>query len=248
MNKGLIDSRSFSPDAYATLIAALRERGYEFRDYEKASPDARHIILRHDVDFSLEMALMMAEREAGLGVKATYFVLLRTEFYNLLSSQGLTMLKKIQQAGHRIGLHFDAALYEDSPSVIDTAAERECKIVESALEGPIDLISFHRPARELIAQQEYIGGRINAYGPKFVKDMGYCSDSRGAWHYGPPLENEAIRDGRALQLLVHPIWWQETILSPAGQLARFLEERRLFLDRELANHSSLYQPGLNDPE
>ena len=47
----------------------------------------------------------------------------------------------------------------------------------------------------------------HTYEPKFVKDIGYCSDSRGGWHHGHPLSHSSVKEGKALQLLTHPIWW-----------------------------------------
>ena len=46
------------------------------------------MILRHDVDLSLDAALRMAELEAEAGAAATYFLMTRSEFYNLDSPSG----------------------------------------------------------------------------------------------------------------------------------------------------------------
>jgi hypothetical protein len=239
MTGDVTDSRSFSPRAFTAIIESLRDEEYRFRSYEEARPDARDIILRHDVDFSLEAAEEMARMEHGLGVKATYFVLLRTEFYNPLSARGLAALQKIRDYGHDIGLHLDASLYLGNSDEIDDAAEKECGLLAAAIDQSIDVISFHRPAPELIAKRELIAGRLSAYSPRFLKDMGYCSDSRGGWHYGPPLEQEAIKEGRALQLLFHPIWWRESGLPPGERLKEFLEDRCRFLEQEVKNQSSV---------
>ena len=37
--------------------------------------------------------------------------------------------------------------------------------------------------------------------------MDYCSDSRGAWFHGHPLDRRSIKGGTAMQLLTHPLWW-----------------------------------------
>ena len=42
-----------------------------------------HILWRHDVDFSIHRASSLAKIENELGVKATYFLKLHSEFYNL---------------------------------------------------------------------------------------------------------------------------------------------------------------------
>jgi len=235
------DARNFSPAAYAELIAAIRARGYEVRGFFDADPNQRHLIVRHDVDFSLGAAVAMAEQEARLGVASTYFVLLRTEFYNPLSGEGLAALQSIAGWGHTIGLHFDAALYPAER--VESAVAEECNVLEAAIGRPITVMSFHRPARPLIGSADHVAGRVNAYGGRFVREMGYCSDSRGSWRHGSPLEHPAIGEKRALQLLIHPFWWTEPSLPPEERLRGFLSERAAFLERELAKHCLVHKAG-----
>ena len=49
---------------------------------------AGDLLLRHDVDLSLDAALRMAELEAEAGAAATYFLMTRVVFYNLDSHEG----------------------------------------------------------------------------------------------------------------------------------------------------------------
>lgn len=234
-----MSAQEFSPAGYRALIAALGARGYATRGFIDADPAARHLVLRHDVDFSLAAALVMAEAEAEQGIEASYFILLRTEFYNPLSGEGLKALERIA-ARHTIGLHFDAELYAGDPGALDAAAARECDLLGQVIGRPVELVSYHRPGALRGGDAERLGGRLNVYAPRFVTAMGYCSDSRGGWHHGPPLDHAAIRAGRALQLLVHPFWWQAPALAPEVRLQRFLAERGTFLDRELARHCSVH--------
>lgn len=234
------DARTFSPAAYASLIGDLRGRGYETRDFADMHAEKRHLVVRHDIDFSLDAALAMAEQERALDLSSTYFVLLRTEFYNPLSADGLAALGRIAGLGHTVGLHFDAALYPAEQ--IEAAIGHECALLEAALGQHVAVVSLHRPAPDLIGHADLIAGRINAYGGRFVTDVGYCSDSRGGWRHGAPLEHKAVAEGRALQLLVHPFWWTEPMLSPEERLRRFLSERSVFLDRELAKHCLVHKP------
>jgi hypothetical protein len=232
---------NFSPDGYAAMINDLRDRGYECRPFADADPAARHLILRHDIDFSLSAARTMADVEAKLGVRSSYFVLLRTEFYNPLSADGLATLAHIASLGHELGLHFDADLYSGDDASIEAAATRECSLLETALERPVTVMSFHRPASQLIGTRNRIAGRLNAYGVRFIKDMGYCSDSRGAWYYGEPAQHPAVRAGRALQVLTHPFWWQAPAMAPLDRLKQFLAERTDLLDSELERNCSIYR-------
>ncbi len=185
----------------------------------------------------------MAELEHTRGVRATYFVLLRTEFYNPLSSAGLAALRRIAALGHTIGLHFDAALYDGDRAAIDAAAGREADLLAGIVGSAVESASHHRPGPLGADQPDHLGGRLNAYGPRFVRAIGYCSDSRGAWRHGHPVAHEAVKDGRALQLLVHPIWWQAPAMPPEQRLREFLRQRAAFLDREAARHCSIHEAG-----
>jgi len=234
------EAGAFSPEGYRALIRAICARGYSICDFASAKPEARHLVVRHDVDFSLVAAAAMAEAEAGDGVAATYFVLLRTEFYNPFSGGGREALRRIA-ARHTVGLHFDAALYGADAAELDAAAAREGDLLAEAVGRPVELVSYHRPGPLKGAVSERLGGRLNVYAPRFVEAMGYCSDSRGGWHHGHPLEHAAIRAGRALHLLVHPFWWQAPALPPEARLRRFLAERSAFLDRELARHCTIHK-------
>lgn len=231
----------FSPSRYLALLSALRDKGYEVRSYADADPSARHLILRHDVDFSLSAARDMADIEAESGVHSTYFVLLRTEFYNPLSAKGLEAMLHIVGHGHAIGLHFDAALYPEDKTALEVAAERECRLLEDALGRPVSVLSFHRPAPQLFGSQDRIAGRLSAYAERFVKHMGYCSDSRGDWYHGEPQQNAAVLEGRALQLLTHPFWWQAPATAPLDRLKHFLAERGRLLDSEMRHHCTIYR-------
>lgn len=213
----------FSLKCYADLIGQLIERGYREVDYPAAEADKPHLILRHDIDMSTEHAVTMAETETGIGVYSTYFVLLRSNLYNPFSSKGLHNLQRILELGHRIGLHFDASLYEADPASLEQACEKECDILEAFLGRRIEMVSFHRPVKSLLGRSGKIAGRPHAYEPRFFHEMGYCSDSRGAWHHGNPLQHEAVAQGRALQLLTHPIWWvgvqSESVMERLDSLA-----------------------------
>jgi hypothetical protein len=233
----------FTAAGYAALLAAFRDRGYEVRGYHSADPARRHLILRHDLDMSIEAALPIAALEAEAGVAASYFVLLRSEMYNVQSPSSMQALRSIGEHGHDIGLHFDASLYADDDAALDRAAAAECAVLEALLGRPIATISFHRPARRLMGHAGRFAGRRHAYEPRFFSDMGYCSDSRGAWHHGHPLDHRAVATGRALQLLTHPIWWLDgTGATVQEKLDRFAHGRYLKLRAELGRNCEAYDP------
>ncbi len=235
---------NFTRFGYIELIDALVYLGYAVRSFVDAQATLRHLILRHDIDISLEAAAQMAALEAQHGLRATYFVLVRSEFYNPASMTSRAALHAIRDAGHTIGLHFDAALHP--PESIDEAASAECTLLERIVEASVETISFHRPPAAEIGGRERIGGRLNVYAHRFVREMGYCSDSRGAWHHGHPLDHPAVSERRALHLLTHPIWWMGEGDTPTAKLKRFLTRRFAQLDRELARHCAVHIPASAD--
>lgn len=99
----------FSLEGYSELLSAFKNTGYSFCGFEEV--DTRlaggnpFVVLRHDIDVSLRLALEIARVEYALGAQATYFVLLRSPFYNILSRSNAEIMLQIQQYGHRIAPH-----------------------------------------------------------------------------------------------------------------------------------------------
>lgn len=225
----------FCRDGYADLLDELAAVGYSARSFHDYDPAARHLLLRHDLDMSLQAAVATGEIEAARGWSSTCFVLLRTEMYNPLSRAGAEALERLAAQGHEIGLHFDASLYPDQWEALDVAAARECDLLEQVVGRPVRIISFHRPARSLLGRPEPLAGRPHAYMPRYFSDIGYCSDSQGAWRFGAPRDHAAVAAGTALQLLTHPIWWDSVDApAPVPRLEAWAEGRRQLIRSELA--------------
>lgn len=105
------------------MLSLLKDNCYQVCNYKDCQLSNRCVILRHDVDFSLEAALRFAELEYKNGVQSTYFILLSTGFYNPLHKKARDILKEIKVMGHEIGLHFDEANY-----VITNKEELICNV------------------------------------------------------------------------------------------------------------------------
>lgn len=236
-----LDGKQFSLARYEALITELLARSYAVASFHDAEPVQRHLVLRHDVDMSLDAAVAMAQLESRIGVSSTYFVLLRTEFYNVFSRRGGDAVRTIQALGHEIGLHFDAAYYDADDTDFGEMAVRECDILEAVTSNQVRSFSLHRPHPAMLDSELVVPGKVNAYAARFFREIGYCSDSRGAWHYGHPLDHAAVQEGRALQLLTHPIWWPAYPGEGVrGKLDRFLLRRFDLLRAELANNCGSY--------
>lgn len=237
---------NFSLLGYRELVTALLSRDYSIRRFVDAEPDKRHLILRHDIDMSLESALALAGVERDLGVRSIYFVLLRSGLYNPFSGPGMAQLGQILKAGHEIGLHFDASLYREDRSSLETACKEECELLEAQLGCRVEVVSFHRPTEVLIGAEGLFAGRTHAYEPRFITEMGYCADSRGDWHHGHPLDHEAVAQSRALQMLTHPIWWNtQPEESVVARLDRLVDEHADVFRNELAENCEPYREAID---
>src|SRR3954463_4717708 len=107
---GVMPFADFTEAIYRSIVARARDV-YSFEPFGTTS-EAPHVLWRHDVDLSVHRAAKLADLEAEAGVHATYFFLLRSEFYNLLEGAVLDRARRIAALGHWIGLHFDPAFYD----------------------------------------------------------------------------------------------------------------------------------------
>jgi hypothetical protein len=151
---------------------------------------------RHDIDVSLAAASKMARFAELAGVKATFYVMARGEFYNPFSLQGAKSIGAIIDAGQRIGIHVD---YRPGPDV-RTVVERDIALFVAAYPGVFDLqlVSFHRPPPEVLWRE--FPGFQNAYAPEWQGR--YVSDARGEW--------DAAKEARvsdSMQIALHPEHW-----------------------------------------
>ena len=81
---------------------------------------------------------------------------------------------------------------------------------------------MHNPRPELVNRERPLGGRPNTYEPRFFRDIAYVANSGGSWRFGGPFERPAFKNGTAIHLLTHPIWWDHN--RPTGRPELTLEE------------------------
>ncbi len=238
----------FTLDGYRALLEAFFTRGYEARGFDDVDLGSKHLIVRHDLDMTIRAAVPVGELEHKMGVRATYFVLVRSELYNPFSAAGGRDLRRLVDWGHTIGLHFNALLYPVDRASLDRGAASECAVLETIIGQPVKLVSLHRPGKSaqgklICSAPGPLGGRRHADELIYFHDIAYRSDSRGGWHYGHPLDHPAVPEGRALELLTHPIWWTNSAEDPSAKLSEFLEGRFQLLDQELAANCLAHKPG-----
>lgn len=197
----------FSYKGFENLVNALRDANYTFVDYHTFENYPRCVIMRHDIDNSIEKAVKLAELEESLGVKSTYYTLVTSDFYNPVSKNNLDGLRRILELGHEIGLHFDEMAYDRLDDIVG-AVTKEARLLSDILNIPITTVSMHRPSQKTLEANYEIPGMINSYGKTFFNDFKYLSDSRRRWRE-PVLD--IVKSGQydRLHILTHAIWYNE---------------------------------------
>lgn len=240
-------AREFSWAGYRALVQNFLDAGYEVRLFDELDPAKAHLVLRHDIDFSMAEAINIARIEAELGIRSHYYVLLRTEFYNLFGPNDWARLLELVELGHDVGLHFDASLYDQEMATLEHAAAHECHVLEALLGREVTSISFHRPAKNLQGLAQKFARRTHAYEPRFFNEIAYVSDSTGLFRFGHPLDHPAFAGLKPLQLLTHPIWWREIeVADKMTILDDLLVDRAKLLEREAISNCIAYAQRLNN--
>jgi hypothetical protein len=223
-------------------MGLIRENGYSFSDFHNSHKYEKACIIHHDVDFQVEEAVILSELENKIGLCSTYFILLRTDMYNLFSKRNISNLQNIQSQGHEIGLHFDEKYIEDTSVDIRTAVKKEARILSEATGRDIRVVSMHRPSRKTL-EADYDFGKIeNACSRLFLKDHKYLSDSRRQWREDA---EAAIRSGlhKKLHIALHPNWYTEKEITLKESVCDFIdsasEERYVFLSENIRDLDSI---------
>jgi hypothetical protein len=200
----------FDMSHYRELLEAAMSGGYHFASFDR-SPRPGDLFLRHDVDLSLEAALEMAALEHDLGVRATYFLMTESVFYNLQSHVGVRAQRQLRKWGHAVGLHAVYPRYEP--------------------DGRFDpVVAWHNPDPEYMS--EPVVGAVNVMEPPYFDPDHYRSDSNHHWRSGCPHEELAAGAFPWLQLLVHPeIWVFEGDSMRESMLSMLEAKRKLALEQ-----------------
>ena len=187
---------------YKELLLFFIENGYEFKNFENIDFNKSHqLILRHDIDHSIEYAYKTALIEKEIGISSIYFLMLSSNSYNPFTKKNIEYIKSILNLGHYIGLHFDPRLYNN---LLD-GLEKEIWILKNFFSSNTDIISLHRPLKEHL--KEDLINYKTTYDDLYFKKMRYISDSNGEFNFTNPIESKEIKKGLNIQLLLHPIWW-----------------------------------------
>lgn len=194
---------------FRKLIQLAKDNGYIFSPFSSVHTDSntKNFLMRHDIDADLEAALHMAMVEAEMGVQSTYFLMLRSPVYNLLSRHNSDFVKKIIDLGHFIGVHYDGGYSPPSGLNLQNSVLEEAQVIGRSFNVSIEAVSFHQPSQEILNSNIHIDGLVNTYNHSQMKGYTYMSDSNADFRGKNPIETITNPSERKIQFLIHPMWW-----------------------------------------
>lgn len=230
-----------SYENYRQIINAIKST-HKLADFYSYREKSEWIIIRHDIEFDIQKALDMAEIEADLGVKSTYFVQIGSDAYNAFSDDNLERLHRIIDLGHDLGLH-----YRQTGTLSDTLnISHQLDVLQTMISKASRIVACHRPKKGS-PYHEYSGNFTNAYAEPFFyrtddpeeAPTRYISDSKWRWNYGEPIY-QTFRDEPRIQFLTHPFQWSAKGDSMRDTFGRLELYKRLELRETFRNEYERY--------
>ena len=243
--------KKFSYDNYSEIINKIS--GYlpikSFNEIDKRT--SRFLIVRHDVEFSVNRAYEMALIEKNLGICSNFFFQIRSNSYNLLSKKNIDMILSIKEMGHEIGLHVHLASFNENDNIKEYILN-DINVLSNILGININSFSFHRPNRKILEQNIKIEGVINTYQDLFFEltdnfenaRVRYISDSNHQWKYGDPFSIK-FKNIKKLQLLIHPDNWTKSGENNIKNFKQLLVEKNQEVRDTFKEECITYPPELN---
>ncbi len=220
-----LNLNDFTYESYKSLIILFQRMSFVFVSFEEnfKSNQRGRVILRHDVDLSLDKALNIAKIDKSLGISSTFFLLISSPFYNLNTYKSLSIVKQIIKMNHSIGLHFDITNYKvRNQEEFIRKLDFEINLLSSIIGISIEKFSLHRPASYPVSF-EILKDHKGFVHSSHYKNCKYISDSSMNWRENvlEYLELDAFAN---YQLNIHPIWYDDLYQSKVDKLYNFLQE------------------------
>ncbi len=207
--------KMFSYNDYRKIIQIIKQTGRQ-ASYQEALRRDSFIIMRHDVEYSVERAYRLSKVEESMDFTSSYFFQWTNNSYNILSRRNMDMVKDMHERGHRIGLHFALNGMTDMEQ-IKKQILKEMQILSEMFGFEVDTFSIHRPSKDALRENIKLPGILNAYQDEFFTfaeevsektpvKVKYMSDANHIWRYGYPDEETILSHGK-VQILTHPFAW-----------------------------------------
>jgi len=223
---------NYNKQNYKLILQTAINQGFEFVDFNTVNLEennGKQIILRHDVDYSLELAHEMAEIDAIYKIKSIFAVLISSPLYNPFTSNNIKIIDGIYSLGHNIVLHHQVALGQ-SVEQIQEDISKEIQIMKVYIPFVQNVFVWHNlPSDNLLSGLE-VPDLVNAYSDRFVGKMPYISDS--VLRNKPEDIIQALQNNRKLHLLLHPLIWMSEQNDMVSMMSYVLTEIIRNCDKE----------------
>tara|TARA_B110000971_G_C20005568_1_gene498953 strand:- start:1183 stop:1869 length:687 start_codon:yes stop_codon:yes gene_type:complete len=226
----------FNLKLYKTLIKRLLNAGLKPSTNWNKKLSKNTLFIRHDIDFSIEYAYRLALCESRLKIYSSFFFMMSTNFYNLLSSHNQKLVKEISSMGHKVSIHFDPTAYKNLKYF-----KYEKNVFENIFGEKVDIVSIHRPGIFLKSNNIKLSGISQTYQDVFFKKMKYISDSNCRDVF--PQITKFLEEPRkfGLHLLIHPIWWMDMGSNPSKTINNWRNQNKDFITSEIINNLTVYK-------
>jgi len=179
----------------------------------------------------------MAEIENRERIKSTYLILLDSPHYNIFQEKYMKIIKRISGLGHDIGIHYNWKMKSKEQVARDVIGQHRFL---TSLSLPIKkIVSFHRPSKKILGKT--FSQFPSTYEPDFFIKTKYISDSNRIWREGCLCQFLTKSSCQNLQVLIHPIWWNEKDLSYVGIYQKLKKQKIKDVKIGLASDVSAYK-------
>ena len=173
------------------------------------------LIVRHDIDWSIDDAynVFLSERENK--INSTYYVRLTSDLYNVNSIKNRKILMDISNFSE-VGLHFDSSIYKKKNLL--KGFKDEVDQLSNLIGKRVFTFSNHIPSKYGVSRLFYKKIK-NAYSNKIFLPKTYISDSR--YEYIKDIE-EYVRmaNKKLIYFLSHPEYYIESKRSYKSIISR----------------------------
>jgi hypothetical protein len=187
---------NFSKSSYQEMLNTIGENSFVI-SIERPR-DSKWLLLRHDIDFDLNLSLSMARLESANSISSIYLPLVSSPFYDIREKNNQKVVLDILEMGHQLGLHYDASI-EPKLSLRD-----QVEILEQITGIEVSFVSHHNPTLNGFKSfpKEPKIKDLNLHTP--FSTLKYLSDSCMS-----PREDifSCLKIESSIQLLIHPEFW-----------------------------------------
>ncbi len=219
---------AFSHVTYEQVLRSFHAHHWDILPLAMESVDARRVVyLRHDVDYSLDLAADLAQVNQRNGVRACFCIPARSHLVNLRSDESRRALDRLLAFDQNIGLHFflsDHLRPGRCATLADVHAEiqKDFDFLSAQIaSAAVPVVSWHNPS----VLGESCRSWVDAAIPGFVnpyhlaaKGLFYMSDSNLRFSV-EEWRGAAAGQMRRMHALIHPFQWSWDVATMEEVLA-----------------------------